>query len=263
MEKGNYIIAFEYDTDKYMVTKYQAKGVNSDKNSDAVKADRTIDGVSKTVAVTDAISLDNSIANIDLGLTDMQKFDLSIEKSISKVIVTNSKGTETYNYKDENLAKAEIKSKYLSGSNVVIEYKMKITNNGEIAGYAKNIVDNLPSSLKFNSNLNKDWYQKDGNLYNTSLAETKIEPGETKEVTLILTKLMTNSNTGLTNNKAKITSSSNSLGIEDSNKDNEESSADIIITVSTGGVVNYIILITLALAIICGTIYIIKRKITK
>ena len=272
MPEGKYIIAFEYDTEKYIVTLYQADGVGVDKNSDAVKATRVVNGEQKTLAFTDSINLKESKANIDLGLLEAKVFDLELEKVISKMIVTNSAGTKTYDFEDASLAKVEIASKNLSESNVVVEYKIKIRNNGEIAGYVKSIVDYVPSSLIFNSGLNKDWYQQGGNLYNVSLANTKIEPGETKEVTLTLTKKMTESNTGLTNNKAEIQSAYNSLGVQNTSKASsgnslsatkDKSSADAIITVKTGAATNFMVLIvTLTIIVaICGVAYFINKKI--
>ena len=46
--------------------------------------------------------------------------------------------------------------------------------------------------MKFNSSLNPDWYLgDDGNCYSTALANIKIKPGESKELTLLLTKRVT------------------------------------------------------------------------
>ena len=74
---------------------------------------------------------------------------------------------------------------------MVVKYKFTITNEGVIEGYVKKLADYLPAELKFSSELNKDWYEgKDGVIYNASLANTVIKPGESKEVTLVLTKAM-------------------------------------------------------------------------
>ncbi len=116
----------------------------------------------------------------------------------------------------------------------------------------------MPSSLSFNSSLNSDWYISGNNLYNTSLANTKIEPGESKELTLILTKTMTDSNTGLVNNKAEITESSNELGIKD--ETNEKGSADVIISVSTGALVNYVATTIITLVVLAGLAYLVNKK---
>lgn len=266
LSEGKYIVAFEYDTEKYMVTTYQLEDGDNTKNSDAVKATRMVNGEEKTAAYTDVIDVNEDISDIDLGLADAKVFSLKLDKVISKMIVTNKNGSKTYNFEDTEIAKVEIASKELSDSNVVIEYKLKVTNVGEVAGYAKTIVDYLPASLKFNSGLNSDWYKKGNNLYTSSLANTLIEPGETKEIKLTLTKKMTESNTGLTNNKAEIDSSYNKLGIpnttttEKNGKTQNAGSADTIIGVKTGAAVSYVALTLTIIIVICGLAYLVNKK---
>ena len=53
--------------------------------------------------------------------------------------------------------------------------------NGEVAGYVRNIVDYKPTDLSFNSSLNSDWYQSGDYLYTSSLANTRLEAGESKD----------------------------------------------------------------------------------
>lgn len=266
LPKGKYIVAFEFNTEKYMVTSYQVEGVDSTINSDAVKASRIVNDEEKTAAYTDTIDATEDIANIDLGLAEAKVFSLKLDKVISKMIITNKNSSKTYNFEDKEIAKVEIASKELSGSKVVIEYKLKVTNVGEVAGYAKSIVDYLPSSLTFNSGLNSDWYKKGKNLYTSSLADTLIEPGETKEVKLTLTKKMTESNTGLTNNKAEIESAYNSLGIPNTTKTTKNGetqnagSADTIIGVKTGAAVSYVTLTLTIIIVICGLAYLVNKK---
>ena len=68
---------------------------------------------------------------------------------------------------------------------MVIEYSLTVTNEGGVAGYAKKIADYIPAEFKFNSELNKDWYEgANGTVYNSSLANTIINPGESKTITL-------------------------------------------------------------------------------
>ena len=266
LPQGNYIVTFEYDTNKYMVTSYQADEVDESINSDAVKASKIVNGQEITAAFTDNINLTEDKIDIDLGLAEAKTFSLKLEKTINKIIVTNKNGSKTYDYEDKDLAKVEIPSKELSRSNVVIEYKLKVTNVGEVAGYAKSIVDYLPASLTFNSGLNSDWYKKGNNVYTSSLSDTLIEPGETAEVILTLTKRMTESNTGLTNNKAKIESAYNSLGIPNTtiDKENEDTenvgSADAIIGVKTGTAVSYVTLTLTIIIIIGGLAYLVNKK---
>ena len=270
VKNGNYIAIFEYDTEKYMLTKYQVEGVNPNRNSDVENVTMNIDGQSKKVASTNALTVNGrSIANIDIGLVEAKSFDMELSKSITKITVTNKAGTKTTNYDNAQLAKAEVKAKHLSGTTVVIEYKIKITNNGELAGYAKNIVDYKPTDLNFNSELNPNWYQSGNNLYTKSLANTKIEPGESKELTLILTKTMTTSNTGLTNNMAEIAEDYNSSGIADTdstpgNKNIQEDDigqANVIISVSTGAAISYLTLTLSIIIVLAAGAYIISKKV--
>lgn len=272
MPNGKYIAIFEYDTEKYVLTKYQAEGIGENRNSDVENVTMNIEGTSRKVASTDTIEIkENSVTNIDIGLIEAKTFDLSLDKKVTKVTVTNNAGTQTKEYNDTELAKTEIKAKYLKGTTVVIEYKIKVTNEGELAGYARKIVDYKPSDLTFNSSLNPDWYQTGEYLYTTSLANTKIEAGETKELTLILTKTMTETNTGLVNNTAEIEEDYNSLGIEDKdsrpgNKDTKEDdmgSANVIISVSTGAAISYVALTISIIVLIGVAVFIISKKILK
>ncbi len=259
VSKGKYIVVFKYDTNLYSTTTYQVKGSNDTENSDAISREVTVNGEKITAGTTDTLTVDKNISNIDIGLILRSTFDLKLQKYVSKITVKNDSKTTNYDQKENTtLAKAEIKSKNLNGSLVVIEYKIKVTNTGDVAGYARNIVDYMPSTLNFNSSLNSDWYISGNNVYNTSLANTKIEPGESKELTLVLTKTMTDSNTGLVNNKAEITESSNELGIKD--ETNDKGSADVIISVSTGALVNYVATTVITLIVLAGLAYIVNKK---
>ncbi len=267
--EGKYIAVFEYDSSKYMLTTYKANGVATDKNSDVVLNDITINGKTSSMATTDTIELKGSIANIDIGLVDAKEFDLELNKYVSKIVVTNNAGTTTKEFTDSTLAKAEIAAKSLKDSQVVIEYIIKVTNKGEIAGYAKKIVDYKSSELNFSSSMNTDWYSQGEYVYNSSLAETKLEPGETKELKLVLTKTMTESNTGLIGNTAEIAEAYNTRGAKDKNStpgnktkgENDMGQADVIIGVKTGAVISYV-LITLSIIIAIGVgAYFISKKV--
>ena len=259
LPEGKYILVFFYDNNLYTVTTYQVKNASAKESSDVITSKMTINGSEQTVASTDVIDLSSDKTNVNIGLILRNTFDLKVKKYVSKITVTNDDKTKTYEQKDNTtLAKAEIKSKNLNGSLVVIEYKIQIKNEGDVAGYARNVVDYMPSSLSFNSSMNPEWYLSGNNLYNTSLANTKIEAGETKELTLVLTKTMTDSNTGLINNRAEITESSNDLGIKDESDD--KGSADVIISVSTGALVSYVATTVITLVVLAGLAYLVNKK---
>ena len=270
---GKYIVVFNYDTKQYSLTKYKVDGVEEAKNSNATMNDIVIDGTNKKVASTDIIQINNNnISDINIGLIKLQNFDLKLDKYVSKVIVQNKAGTSTTEYTDSKMAKAEIDSKQINGSTVLIEYKIRVTNVGEVEGYAKKIVDYMPNDLKFSSELNKDWYKTNTGLYNSSLANEKIAAGESKELTLVLTKSMTENNTGLVNNTAEIAEAYNELGLADSNStpgnktqgENDMSSADVIISIKTGEKIFYITLIAVITLVILSAIAVpIVRRVKK
>ncbi len=125
--------------------------------------------------------------------------------------------------------------------------------------------------MKFNAEQNKDWYLgKDGNAYNISLKDVGIKPGESKEVTIILSKTMTEDNLGLVNNDAEIYEAYNAEGIknfnvEPGNKNKSEEDMDtagLITSLKTGETVaKYTTLIISFIAIITLGIYMIKVKV--
>ena len=265
---GNYILIFMYDTNVYTTTLYQAEGVGLVLNSDAIERNIVQNGENVLAGVTDVIKLEKSTSNIDLGLISKEKFDLKIDKTVSRITVQNGEGTKVHNYNNSKLATASITGKQLNKSTVIIEYKIDVTNEGNIPGYAKNIVDYLPKELSFNSELNTDWYLgNDGYIYTTSLKDTLINPGETKELTLTLTKQMTETNTGLINNNVEIQEDYNEKGLKDrdstagNNAQGEDdiSSADVLITVKTGAALIYTLIVFIALVVLAVGIYLILR----
>lgn len=265
LENGKYMVIFEFDTAKYMLTKYQATGVDSTENSDVENLEIKLNGQVERVYGTDTLEIkDSDTANIDLGLVNAKKFDLALTKTINKVTISNTEGNKVKEYNDVNSIKEEIGAKYVSGSLVVIEYKIKVKNVGEIAGYANEIVDNKPSDLNFNSKLNANWYQSGDKVYSKAFENVKIEPGEEKEIKLTLTKTMTETNLGLTNNTAEILKSDNSQSIADENSENDKSYANAIIGVKTGAAVTYIsITFVIVFAIAIGTYFISKKILMK
>ena len=243
IEKGSYILVFEYNEDEYEPTIYMAEGVDSTKNSKAVLNNININGQEIVAAVTDIIDVQKDVENINIGLKENLIFDLELSKYVSKIVVQTSRETKTYDEEEDTLAKVEINQNQIQGSLVVLEYTIKVRNNGEISGYASNIVDYLPSGLTFSSELNSDWYLSGNYLYTKSLENVELKPGEEKEVKLILTKTMTENNLGLVNNRAEIYQDYNIYGETDidstpNNQVQDEddfSSVDVIIQVATGG----------------------------
>ena len=272
VSRGRYTVIFLYDSSKYSATKYQATGVAVSTNSDALDKLIEYEGKQVIAGVTEEIVIEKENKyDIDLGIVEDAKFDLKLDKVVSKITVNNKKGSTEHNY-DKNFAKIDFESKYVDSSTMIVEYKITVTNEGAVPGYAKKIADYLPSELKFNSELNTDWYEgKDGTIYNASFANTIINPGESKELRLILTKSMTQESFGLITNKAEINEATNDYGLADvdstpgnqSTNEDDYSIANVLTGVKTGEAVVYITLaITIATIIGVGT-YIIKKRVIK
>ncbi len=253
LKQGNYLILFQYDESRYQTTQYQKNGVSQTSNSDAVAKKLKINGQTVTVGMIEVNNLQTSVANMDIGLIENKVCDLKLDKSISKITVKTNKGTKQYTYHNEKLAKIEIKAKEIEGATVSIEYKMTITNQGEIAATVGRIVDELPEDLIASSNQN--WSSKTKQqLINTSLANQRLAPGESTEVTLVATKKMTANTTGTIANTARIEYISNSSGTEEKDTGNNQSKAEVIISVSTGTIYyisfGIIAMITIGIAIL-------------
>ena len=268
---GKYIVIFEYDTSKYALTTFEKTGVSQELNSKVITKTLKENNEEKQVAVTSSIDVkDENISNINMGLVNAKKFDLKLDKYITKVTAKNNK-TITNEYNDATLVKREIDAKQINSTTFVVEYTIRVTNNGNIPAYAKKIADYLPNDFKFNSELNKDWYQSGNTLYSTSLSNVEINPGESKEIKLILVKQMNENNTGLVNNSAEIVESYNQYGLKDidsteGNKvkgEDDMGSADLIISIKTGQIVLTIVFTIMAIIVLAIIGIVTYKKINK
>lgn len=264
LKPEEYVVLFLYDAGKYSITDYQKVGVAESVNSDATSMKIVLNGEQRQAGVSNTIKItDSNIRDIDIGLFIAEKFDLRLDKYISKVTTTTpSNGTKTYHYDNSKITKREIAGKDVGNTNLVIEYKIVVTNEGQIDGYAKKIIDYLPENAKFSSELNKDWYIADNNgaAYNTALENEKIAPGQSKEVTLVLSFSINDKTIGkMINNNAEIYESYNELGLEDIDSivanrlesEDDMSSADLIVSVATGKVIIYTTFV-LAIVVLLG-----------
>ena len=109
-------------------------------------------------------------------------------------------------------------------------------------------------------------YQSDGKLYNNSLANEKLSAGQSKEITLTLTKQMTENNTGLVPNTAEIAEVYNEQGLSDVdstpgnnvNTEDDLGSAELIISIKTGQVVATVAIILVSIVIGRGAFFVTK-----
>ena len=127
--------------------------------------------------------------------------------------------------------------------------------------------------MKFNSSIQsnaENWYTgQDGNLYSTALANNELKTGESKTIKLVLTKEMTEDNTGIVNNLAEIYEDYNIYGVSDRNSvpankaqgENDLGSADSVILIKTGETLIYIsVIITTILIGTVAVLTIVQKK---
>ncbi len=272
VENGNYIVVFEYDSKLYGITTYKKEGIDESVNSDAYTGNIDRDGKQINVAKTDRIEIDgNSVSNINLGLIHAMKFDLEIDMGIEKVTVQTSRGTNSTKYNFTKFVKDEISSRQLNGAKVLVEYKINVKNNGDLKGYAKKVVDYVPEGMELNSSLDKNnaWFtSSDGNIYTSILENVELNPGETKEISLILTKEMSETNTGLMDNIVEIAEDYNIYGMTDidsspgnkAQKEDDMSQADVIILVKTGDAFMYTSLIITSVVLLSVAAFVVYSK---
>ena len=233
--EGSYYTIFEYNSNEYGITEYQKVGVLETENNDTLEKDVRMFGEIKKVAMTDIINLKSSQTNIDIGLIENKDFDFSINQTIQKITVSNKKGTKEYTYDNKKLAKVEIHSKQLVGSTIAIEYKIKVTNEGELAGRIYDIIDEIPSKLEFHSELNSGWARTEQyKISNTNMVTKDIQPGESIELTLTLTKTLTEDSVGTITNVSSIGTTDNSRHIEEKDLNNNTDKTEVLVQVATG-----------------------------
>ena len=214
--------------------------------------------------------------DIDQEKITVKYFDLSLLKYVSQVRVTEDGKTKITNTgydgteNPEPVVKVEINRKKLKTTNVVFVYQIKITNEGELEGYAKEITDYIPKGLKFYEEDNEEYgwkKNKNGSISTDYLKDTLLQPGESAIIEVALRWKKSENNLGLKTNIAEISEDDNEYGTPDidSTPDNQKDGEDdqdeapVILSISTGGTQVYIILTITILAILSCGIFGIKK----
>ena len=194
----------------------------------------------------------------------VEYFDLSLLKYVTKAIVIENGKTKTTttgnNGSDSDITpKVEIYRKNIKKTIVKFEYVIKITNEGDIAGYAKEITDYVPEGLKFYEEDNKGWKDEGNNVISTELLkDTLLQPGQSATVKVVLRWINGENNLNLKINIAEISKDENEKGIpdRDSTPDNKKPGEDdiddapVLLTISTGILENTIAYVSGALVIL-------------
>ncbi|MBP3463713.1 MAG: DUF11 domain-containing protein [Clostridia bacterium] len=212
--------------------------------------------------------------DIDDETIQLKYFDLSLLKYVTKVIVNEDgiiKETNTGHDGTENpepAVKVELNRKKLDKTTVTFVYTIKVTNEGEIEGYAKEIKDRIPEGLEFYAEDNPGWTISEGGIVTTgALANTLLKPGESATVEIKLRWKRDQNNLGIKINTAEISKDENEYGTPDidstpdNNKDGEDDqdTAPVILSIITGSAPTYIVLTITVMTILATGIYSIKK----
>ena len=123
----------------------------------------------------------------------------------------------------------EIYRKSTEETSVQVEYKIKVSNTGEVSGNAT-IEENIPEGMRLANN-DGTWEEQEGKLIKVI---PEIGAGETKEYTVLLNWEQTGENMGEKTNEVKLVGTGNVPGFVDNNDKDNTANANVIISVETG-----------------------------
>lgn len=182
-------------------------------------------------------------------------FDLTIDKNVKVAEVTSGGKTTTVKKVGKKTVKIDIPKSKINGSVIKVTYTITITNVGEIAGYATEITDPVPSGMVL---IDDNWTLKGNKAVTDKLATTLIEPGESATVDITYSWTVTEKDVGTKYNEALISKSTNDEGVPDSTPD-EVAREPIILAVTTGQRAIITIEFVIALALAAGIVYVLKK----
>ena len=189
---------------------------------------------------------------------EKQVFNLGVDKWVSNVNINGIGGAaQNIGNKDE-IYKVDIYRKDANTANVKVTYKIRITNKGEIEGTVGRLTDIIPSGYSYNKEDNEIYFENNSGVLTTdALKDEVIQPGEYKEIEVVLRWTGGEGNFGQKDNMVILTQLNNPAGYEDIDKEDNADTSSMIITVATGldrndriaiiGIVQIVLVITIGL----------------
>lgn len=214
----------------------------------------------------------------DIEKVKVQYFDLSLRKWVTQSIVIEDgqeKVTETGHTAEDDpeaVAKVDLKKSKINNVIVKFRFKIRVKNEGTIAGYVKEIKDYIPDGLKFLEEDNPLWKKVDEKTITTDQCkDVLLKPGDTTEVEVLLTWINGEDNMGVMDNWAEISKDYNEYGspdidsTPDNNKKGEDDidDAPVMVTVQTGEVARYTGIAIVVLTILTTGVVLIKKYVLR
>lgn len=178
-------------------------------------------------------------------------FNMKVEKEFSSIEVN---GVEKLG-SDKKLAKIDIANTKLSETNILVKYKIIVTNTEELAGKAK-LIENIPVGFKVSDLISTDWKKVDGKL---QLVTQELQPGESAEYEVILEWDTNMKCIGDLENVVEIAETENGAGFAETTLQDNKDRCTLILAVRTGenrDIKTIISISCFVLAGICSVIYI-------
>ena len=215
--------------------------------------------------------------DIDIEKVKVSYFDLALRKIVSKVTMILDGKTyveETgHQFEDdpEEVVKVELGNHKIETAVIKFTYQIRITNEGNMAGYAEEITDYIPEGLEFREEDNENWVlSEDGKtITTTQLNETLLEPGESVVIEVTFRWINGHNNLGIKTNWAEISEDSdkdhNPVEDIDSVPDNFEKGEDdideasVVLSIVSGVGGHYLGVITGVLVILGTGLVLIKK----
>ena len=212
--------------------------------------------------------------DIDKEYLQLKCFDLALVKYVSSVVVTEdgkTTTTQTGHNGTENPepdVKVEIHRNKLDTTEVTFIYTIRVTNQGELEGYAKEVKDRIPAGLSFYKEDNPNWeISEDGIVVTNALADKLLMPGDSADVTIALRWNKSESNLGRKINTAEISKDYNKYNAPDidstpdNNKEGEDDQdiAPVLLSIKTGSEPIHIVLIISCITMLGAGAYAIKK----
>ena len=282
-EKENLLLAFNKETMKepdHKDVKVAFKVVESNKsdriiiNQAQIADDKDEDGNEVTDKDSTPDKWIDGEDDQDIEKIKVQYFDLALRKWVTQaIVIENGKETVTetgHKAEDdpEGIVKVDLKKKNINSVTVKFRYSIRVTNEGQIAGYVKEIKDYIPDGLKFVAEDNPQWTQiEDGIITTDQAKDVLLQPGESTEVEVLLTWINDSNNMGLKVNVAEISKDYNEFdapdidSTPDNKKDGEDDidDAPVMLSVATGEVKKYVLITGTVLIILASGVALIKK----
>ena len=220
----------------------------------------------------------------DYDVVKVGYFDLALYKWVTTAIVTENGKTTEYSSKHTqddktNLLNVSIPNDKLNKVTVKFKYQIKVQNEGTVAGYAKELKDHIPVGLKFIEQDNKEFgwvLQENGVITTDYLKDTLLNPGDTAEVTVVLTWINDAKNFGQKINYAEISKDKNEFdwpdidstpdNFKDTPKEDDEDSDVVLLQIRTGieNTMYFVIGLIVMIIIVSGVVgvkkYVLNRE---